>query len=49
MGGDSKFLRPISFGKNPKLGFYRLNPYSVSEKPNHFKKSLTFLKPVVLK
>src|SRR3989442_15587325 len=41
MGGDSKFLRPISFGKNPKIGFYRLNPYSVSEKPNHFKKSLT--------
>src|SRR3989442_16027313 len=38
MGGDSKFLRPTSFGKNPKTGFYRLNPYSVSEKPNHFQK-----------
>ena len=48
MGGDSKFLRPISFGKNPKIGFYRLNPYSISEKPNHFKKSLTFLKLVVV-
>ena len=38
MGGDSKkFLRPTSFGNNQN-GFYRLNPYSVSEKPNHFQK-----------
>ena len=38
MGGDSKFLRPISFGKNPELGFYRLNPIFGFRKTEPFQK-----------
>src|SRR2546425_10603746 len=32
---QNEFLRPTSFG-NIQNGFYRLNPFSVSEKPNPF-------------
>src|SRR3989442_3443428 len=40
---QNEFLRPTSFG-NIQNGFYRLNPFSVSEKPNLFERT-SCLKP----